>query len=185
MTRHPIWLGLGANLGDPVAQLHRALDALAAHPAMHDLRVSSVWRGPYVGPEGPQPEYFNLCAAAHTDLDPDATLALCRAVEAAAGRPPRTHQAPRVLDIDLLLFDTLVARREGLVLPHPRMRERRFVLAPLAELDPGLGLPPDRAPVAELAQRPDVLAQPLAVVVGVRPWSAGSRESRAAQGGRR
>jgi 7,8-dihydro-6-hydroxymethylpterin-pyrophosphokinase len=68
---------------------------------------------------------------------------------------------PRVLDIDVLLFETLVLDEPGLVLPHPRMRERRFVLEPLAELDPELRLPPDGASVRELLGRPEVAAQEL------------------------
>jgi 2-amino-4-hydroxy-6-hydroxymethyldihydropteridine diphosphokinase len=157
------WLGLGANLGDPAATLESTVDSLRGDDRFDELRASRLWRGPYVGPRGPQPDYWNLCLVARTTLAPAELLGLCRRLEREAGRTAGTHQLPRVLDIDVLLFDTLVLDEPGLVLPHPRMRERRFVLEPLAELDPELRLPPDGASVRELLARPEIAAQELVV----------------------
>lgn len=162
--RHLAWLGLGANLGDPTTQLAVALSRLDSGGEVGAVGVSRLWRGPYQGPRGPQPDYYNLCARVETDLDARGVLALAQGLEREAGRPPGGHQEPRVLDIDLLLFDTLCLEEPGLVLPHPRMRERRFVLEPLADLDPELALPPDGVRVGELLRRPEILAQPLEVV---------------------
>ena len=162
---HRVWLGLGANLGDPLASVLAAVERLRGDARFSDLRVSRSWRGPYLGPHGPQADYVNLCVALRTDRSPAEVHAITRALELDAGRAEDTHQMPRVLDIDVLLFDTLVLEGPGLVLPHPRMRERRFVLEPLAELDPDLEVPPDGAKVEALLREADVAAQELEVVL--------------------
>jgi 2-amino-4-hydroxy-6-hydroxymethyldihydropteridine diphosphokinase len=158
------WLGLGSNLGDPVRRISEAVCRLASSPGVVRLRASRLWRGAYVGPLGPQPDYYNICARIDTWLSPRELLELGLGLEREAGRRTPTHQAPRVLDIDLLLFDTLCLEEPGLTLPHPRMRERRFVLEPLAELDPDLGLVPDGVRVADLLRQPGIRAQELEVV---------------------
>jgi 2-amino-4-hydroxy-6-hydroxymethyldihydropteridine diphosphokinase len=86
-------------------------------------------------------------------MEPDAILALAKALELAAGRRRGVRLGPRSLDIDLLLWDARTAEGPELTLPHPRLRERRFVLAPLADLAPALTVPPDGAPVATLLAR--------------------------------
>lgn len=162
---HRVWLGLGANLGDPLVTLRATVDRLLNDRRFHEVRASRPWRGPYVGPLEPQPEYVNLCVAARTGLGPGEVHAIARGLEQDAGREPGTNELPRVLDIDVLLFDTLVLEGPGLVLPHPRMRQRRFVLEPLAELDPGLELPPDGITVRALLSAPEVAGQELELVV--------------------
>jgi 2-amino-4-hydroxy-6-hydroxymethyldihydropteridine diphosphokinase len=166
-----VWLGLGANLGDPCSQLRDAVCDLERHPDFDEVCRSGVWHGPYLGPRGPQPEYFNLCVRLRTSLAPREVLEICRDLELAAGRAQDTHEQPRVLDIDLLLFDTLCLEEPGLTLPHPRMRERRFVLQPLLELDEDLELPPDSVRVVDLLGDAAVANQELEVVdeSGVRP----------------
>ena len=166
-----VWLGLGANLGDPYSQLRDALRELELHPDFYEVCSSGLWRGPYLGPRGPQLEYLNLCACMQTGLAPRAVLEVCRELELVAGRPEETHEQPRVLDIDLLLFDTLCLDEPGLTLPHPRMRERRFVLQPLFELDPELELPPDSARIADLLCDEAIRNQELEVIneTDVRP----------------
>ena len=72
-----VWFGLGANLGDPRAQLSEAIEDLRRHSDFDELRCSRIWRGPYRGSRGPQPEYLNLCARARTGLEPRAVLAIC------------------------------------------------------------------------------------------------------------
>lgn len=162
---HRVWLGIGANLDAPLESVLRAVERLRDDARFSGIRASRPWRGPYVGPLGPQPDYVNLCVAARTALGPREVHDVVRGIELDAGRPEGTHEVPRVLDIDVLLFDTLVLEGPELVLPHPRMRERRFVLEPLAELDPDLEIPPDGARVDALLREPHVAGQELQVVV--------------------
>jgi len=130
-------IGLGGNLGD-VAQAFA--DALASMHARNDCAVvarSSVWRTPPWG-KTDQPDFLNMCALVDTTLAPHALLDVCLALETAAGRVRFERWGPRVLDIDLLAYGDLSLADERLVVPHPRMFERAFVLAPLAEIAPGL-----------------------------------------------
>lgn len=116
------------------------------------MRVASLYRSRAVSPE-PQPDYLNTAALARTTLPPDAVLAVAKALELAAGRTRGVRFGPRPLDIDLLLYGGLRRDDPELTLPHPRLRERRFVLAPLAEIAPDLSVSPDGATVAELLAR--------------------------------
>ncbi|HET9211819.1 MAG TPA: 2-amino-4-hydroxy-6-hydroxymethyldihydropteridine diphosphokinase [Thermoanaerobaculia bacterium] len=116
------------------------------------LRVASLYRTAPVSPV-PQPDFLNTAALGHTDLPPEGVLALGKALEREAGRRPGERFGPRPLDIDILLYGGLVLEGPELTLPHPRMRERRFVLAPLAEIAPDLAVPPDGARVADLLAR--------------------------------
>jgi 7,8-dihydro-6-hydroxymethylpterin-pyrophosphokinase len=97
-------------------------------------------------------------------------------LEGRAGRAAGTHQQPRELDIDLLLFGTRVLDDAGLVVPHPRMRRRRFVLEPMAEIEPDLKLPPDGRPVAELLADPKISGQDLHPDVRIEPGSLVGQE---------
>jgi 2-amino-4-hydroxy-6-hydroxymethyldihydropteridine diphosphokinase len=119
------------------------------------LRVASLYRSRAVSPLStpPQPDYLNTAALARTALPPDAVLAVAKALELAAGRTRGVRFGPRPLDIDLLLYGDVRRDDPELTLPHPRLRDRRFVLAPLAEISPGLSVPPDGATVAELLAR--------------------------------
>ena len=119
------------------------------------MRVASLYRSRAVSPSPapPQPDYLNTAALGRTALPPDAVLALAKALELAAGRTRGVRFGPRPLDVDLLLYGDLRRDDPELTLPHPRLRERRFVLAPLAEIAPGLEVPPDGATVAELLER--------------------------------
>ncbi len=127
-----------------------ALRQLAA--SLGPLRVASLYRSLPVSPV-PQPDFLNTAALARTALPPEAVLALGQALELAAGRRPGVRFGPRPLDVDLLLYGDLRSDAPEMTLPHPRLRERRFVLAPLAEIAPDLALPPDGARVAELLAR--------------------------------
>jgi 2-amino-4-hydroxy-6-hydroxymethyldihydropteridine diphosphokinase len=117
-----------------------------------DLRVASLYRSAAVSPV-PQPEYLNTVAVGHTDLDPESVLAVCKALERAAGRRRTARFGPRPLDVDIVLWGDRVSDRPELTLPHPRLRERRFVLEPLAEIAPDLQVPPDGVTVRELLAR--------------------------------
>jgi 2-amino-4-hydroxy-6-hydroxymethyldihydropteridine diphosphokinase len=134
-------LGLGSNLGDRLAALRRGWAALSALPGVRPLDRSGIWETAYVGPGGEQPPYLNACARIATTLAPRDLLAALQRIERDCGRLPDTHLQPRPLDLDILLYGDLVADEPGLAIPHPRLRERAFVLEPLAELDPGLVLP--------------------------------------------
>jgi len=120
--------------------------------ALGPLRVASLYRTAPVSPV-PQPDFLNTAALAHTTLSPEELLALAKSLEREAGRRPGVRLGPRPLDIDLLLYGDLQIEGPELTLPHPRMRERRFVLIPLAEIAPDLTVPPDGARVADLLAR--------------------------------
>ena len=134
------WVGLGSNLDDPAAQLLRAFDELAALDGVHGLRRSRLYRTPPWG-RLDQPDFVNAVAELDTTLAPHALLERLQALEARFGRARREHWGPRVLDLDLLLHGDAEVHEDGLLLPHPRLHERAFVLVPLAELAPGLHVP--------------------------------------------
>lgn len=128
------WLGLGANLGSPLETIERALRWLDAAPGVRVAARSSFrWTEP-VGP--PQPRYLNGVARLETTRAPRDLLSLTRALERAAGRRTGPRWGPRALDLDLLMVDDLVLDTPELVLPHPRLHIRRFVLEPICDLDP-------------------------------------------------
>jgi 2-amino-4-hydroxy-6-hydroxymethyldihydropteridine diphosphokinase len=134
------FIGLGANLGDPEAQVRRALAALAELPGTRLLAASSLYRSAPVGVIA-QPDFINAVAAAETTLTARALLEALLAAERRFGRRRDFPGAPRTLDLDLLLYGDRVIAEPGLVVPHPRMHERAFVLAPLAEIAPDVAIP--------------------------------------------
>lgn len=152
MTSTPItaWIGLGANLGDPVATVNAAFHMLAQMPGCRLGRCSSLYRTAALGPgcDG-QPDYINAVAAVDTELAPADLLGALFAIEQRCGRTRSYRNAPRTLDLDLLLYGDQVIDTAALQVPHPRMHERAFVLLPLAELAPTL-LIPRRGSVADL-----------------------------------
>lgn len=135
--KHVVTIALGANLGDPLASLAAGLEALSRLPYVRRLTASSRVVSEPVGP--PQPPYVNQLARLETDaVEPEAVLADLLQIERDQGRQrsPESRWAARVIDLDLLTFDDRALDLPGLQLPHPRIRDRSFVLAPLAELDP-------------------------------------------------
>ncbi|MCG2594122.1 2-amino-4-hydroxy-6-hydroxymethyldihydropteridine diphosphokinase [Ramlibacter sp. XY19] len=136
--RDPVtaYVGLGANLGDPARALNDALASLAQLPATSVLARSSFYRSEPIDAGGP--DYVNAVAAISTALDPYALLAQLQTIEQGAGRERPYRNAPRTLDLDLLLYGSAQVGSASLVVPHPRMRERAFVLRPLAEIAPHL-----------------------------------------------
>ncbi len=130
-------LGFGGNLGDPVLAFAAALAAFARHPGMSLGRVSSVYR---TAPWGKldQPDFLNLAALVETALPARDLLALCLELERSQGRERGERWGPRTLDIDILSYGGETIDEPGLQVPHPRIAERAFVLAPLAEIAPGM-----------------------------------------------
>ena len=146
--REPVtaFVGLGANLGDARAALDGALQGLAALPGTHVVGRSRVYRSAPVDAAGP--DYLNAVAQLETTLDAPQLLRALQALEQAAGRERPYRNAPRTLDLDLLLYGGARIASATLVVPHPRLRERAFVLLPLAELAPRLVAAADLAAVA-------------------------------------
>lgn len=149
------YLGLGSNVGDPVAHLRAAVDLLPRH-GVEVAAVSSTYVTEPVGEILDQPDFLNAAVRIRTELEPEQLLDACKAAEAERGRSfdlPR--HSPRPLDVDLLLLGDLELQTDRLTLPHPEVTSRRFVLAPLLELDPELTLP-DGARLADaLAALPE------------------------------
>ena len=143
-----VYLGLGSNLGDRQATLETALRALES-PHLHIRRVSPVYETEPMDVPGQQ-WFLNMVAEAETDLFPLQLLRRTAAVEAELGRRRSVPKGPRTIDIDILLFGNSVVTMPDLEIPHPRFRDRRFVLAPLADLAPGLRDPVTRKTVREL-----------------------------------
>lgn len=131
MTR--VYLGLGSNQGDREEHLRQASLALFHHPELQVDQASGIHESEYVGP-GQQDPYLNACLGLETRLSALDLLALVKDCEARRGRAPDGHMKPRPLDLDILLYGSEVRDDARLSLPHPRLRERAFVLEPLAEI---------------------------------------------------
>lgn len=144
---HLAYIGLGANLGDARAALQAALQALAALPGTRLRRQSSLYRSAPIESSGP--DYLNAVAVLETELGPHELLHALQAIERDHGRERPYRNAPRTLDLDLLMHDSLTLDTPELTLPHPRAHQRAFVLRPLAELAPQLQIP-GHGPVAKL-----------------------------------
>lgn len=141
MPVHSAYLGLGANLGDPAAQLRAALVAIAALPGTRVLAVSRLYRSAPMGPAG-QPDYCNAACRIETALTPRALLDALIGIERAAGRVRGGERwGARQLDLDILHVEGVALDEPGLHLPHPGIAQRNFVLVPLAEVAPALDIP--------------------------------------------
>ncbi len=145
------YIALGSNLGDRARHLCAATAALRALRGVRDVELSRVYETDPIGP-GDQRPYLNAVVRVHTDLSPRALLDRLLAIERSEGRQRGTERnAPRTLDLDLLLFDDCEIDEPGLVVPHPRIAQRPFVLEPLCDLAPDLVFPGAAAPVSALA----------------------------------
>jgi len=155
------YVGLGSNLGDRLEHLRKAVRLLHAEPGVRVVRSSRVYETEPVGP--PQPAYLNAVIAARADGTARDLLEACRRVEDALGRVRAERWGPRTIDVDLLTFGEETIDEPDLVVPHPRMHERGFVLVPLGELEPDPMLPGGKT-LATLRLTPDA-------VLGVRPFA--------------
>ena len=137
----PAFVGIGSNLGDPAKQVRWAINAISQLPDIDNALASSLYRSAPLGPAD-QPDYVNAVIAFTTRLSAAELLAALQRIETERGRVRSgSRWGPRILDLDLLLLGSQVIDKEGLVVPHPRISERNFVLLPLAELDPDLEIP--------------------------------------------
>lgn len=156
---HTVYLSLGSNLGDRPANLRAAIERLHRPPQICLTGVSSLYETLPVGetPE-PVPDYINCAVSVETLLPPLALLEYIQKVEMEIGREPTFRWGPRVIDVDILLYDGITLQTERLTLPHPRLMERAFALIPLAEIAPDLVFA-DGVSLAERLQNPQVLEQ--------------------------
>ena len=145
---HVATLGLGANLGDRLATLQRAVDLLAEQ-GVRAVTSSRVWETDPVGGPEDQPPYLDAVVRVETELGAYDVLAAANRVEAALGRTREVRWGPRTIDIDVLLYDDLRNDDPELTIPHPRITERAFVVLPLLDIDPAPVLP-DGTRVLEL-----------------------------------
>lgn len=136
MPQHKAVIGLGANLGDPLQTLRLALDLLSRTPGLSLSTASRFFETQPVGGESGQPRYVNAVAVAYSQVNAHKTLELLQKIEDELGRTRQRVWAARTLDLDLLAFDDQVMMTERLILPHPRMTVRQFVVEPLFEIAP-------------------------------------------------
>ena len=150
------YLGLGSNVGDRLAALTEALALLDAMPGLRLVTCSSVYETEPWGVTE-QPAFLNLAAGFETTLSPERLLAAGKSVESKVGRTETYRWGPRVIDVDILLYgDEVVNSAEpDLLIPHARLAERAFVLAPLAEIAPDVAVPPDGVAVRTLLDAVD------------------------------
>jgi 2-amino-4-hydroxy-6-hydroxymethyldihydropteridine diphosphokinase len=134
-------IGVGSNLADPARQIEAAFTELAALPNTRLAAVSSLYRTAPVGGSAHQPDYLNAVAALDTTLPPLQLLGALRAIERRHRRRRAVVNAPRTLDLDLLLYGAHHSTGRGLLLPHPRLHLRGFVLKPLLEVAPEIAIP--------------------------------------------
>ncbi len=134
------YIGLGSNLGDKEANIKKALELLGAAPGVQVKKVASLYRtAPLYKPK--QDMFLNTVAEIETSLNPHEFLKLCKDIEKELERTPTVRWGPRTIDLDLLLYGNDKICTSDLVVPHPRMTERAFVMAPLAEIEPELVVP--------------------------------------------
>ncbi len=170
---HGAFVALGANVGDPPAQLKQAARRLATHDQVVLRDASSLWRTSPEGPVADQPDFVNAVILLETLLSPHSLLALCHEVEETLGRDRSREVSggPRPIDLDLLAYGNVVLDEDGLTLPHPRLAERAFVLEPLHEVAPHFVHPATGLSVGEMlsalppGQRVERIG-PLEVAVG-------------------
>ncbi len=144
-------IALGANIGEPVRQIEAGFAAIAALPGTNLVARSSLYRTAPVG-YADQPDFINAVALIETALSPADLLKALLAIERAHGRVREFPNAPRTLDLDIVLYGDVVVHEPGLSIPHPRMLERAFVMVPLAEVAPAAVIP-GHGPVADLARK--------------------------------
>lgn len=160
-----VFIGLGGNLGEPLACFQHARQRLVEHPQIDLVASSPLYRtAPVGGPVG-QPDYLNAVVELKTGLPPFALMSFCLVLEQDAGRKRTEHWGARTLDLDLLLYGQQSYYMPNLTLPHPCLHQRRFVLQPLHDLAPEFNHPVFNKTVADLLQELPVTADAAADVI--------------------
>jgi 2-amino-4-hydroxy-6-hydroxymethyldihydropteridine diphosphokinase len=147
MKEHIVYLALGSNLGNRLSNLKEAIAALP--PQMEVKAKSAVYETPPWGYED-QPKFLNQVIKAITYLDPEPLLKHLKRLEVTLGRKETFQNGPRLIDMDILFYDDLILNTRSLVIPHPRLQERGFVLLPLMDIDPDLTHPVSKKSVREM-----------------------------------
>jgi 2-amino-4-hydroxy-6-hydroxymethyldihydropteridine diphosphokinase len=132
-----VFLGLGSNLGDRMANIRNAINLLETTKKIKLMAASSLYEGEPIGVAN-QTDFINCVIKAKTELDPHSLLKLIKSVEQEMGRKPNSHLRPRPIDIDILLYDDIDLESLDLRIPHSRLTSRRFVLEPILEIDPNV-----------------------------------------------
>jgi 2-amino-4-hydroxy-6-hydroxymethyldihydropteridine diphosphokinase len=153
MKEHIVYLALGTNLGDRLKNLKQAISSLT--PQLDVNAKSQVYETPPWGFED-QPKFLNQVIRANTYLDPEPLLKHLKRLEVALGRKESFPNGPRLIDMDILFYDDLVVEKPSLVIPHPRLQERGFVLLPLMDIAPALVHPVHKKSIREMAQACDM-----------------------------
>ena len=164
-----VYLGLGSNLGDREAHLRHALELLGKSIALD--KTSSVYDTEPWGYRA-QPRFLNCVCEGRTDLEPQALLSIVKNVEEAVGREPTFPNGPRLIDVDILFYGKRVVREPGLDIPHPRMAERAFVLAPLGEIAEDYFHPVLKVTVTELLRSLSPQGDAAGLPEGIKLWAA-------------
>ena len=151
-TMHVAYIGFGSNIGDRLGHIQNAIDTLSKTEGITLKKISSIYKTDPVGYEA-QAQFLNGVAAIQTDLPPLSLLRTLKDIEAVVGRQHRIRWGPREIDLDILIYGDLCLQTEKLVIPHPEMHLRRFVLAPLAEIAPDLVHPVFQETVQTLLER--------------------------------
>ena len=153
MEEHTVYLALGSNLDNRLANLKQAVTALA--PQMEVKAKSNVYETPPWGYED-QPRFLNQVIKAKTYLEPEPLLKHLKRLEVTLGRKTSFQNGPRLIDIDILFYDELILNTPSLVIPHPRLHERGFVLLPLMDIDPDLVHPVNKQSIREMVALSDI-----------------------------
>lgn len=150
-----VYIAIGSNLADPLQQVDNALAALHVIPDTSFVMRSSFYRSKPMGPQD-QPDYLNLAVALETKLQPEALLDHTQAIELAQGRIRKDERwGPRTLDLDIMLFGDCIIKTERLTVPHYGLKQREFMLYPLAEIAPNLVFPDGETLAARLKHVPE------------------------------
>lgn len=142
------FLSLGTNMGDRLANLQEGLRLLRSHAAVTVAKLSSIYETEPVG-YTEQPAFLNMAVQVSTSLSAEELLDLCLSIEQEIGRVREFRWGPRIIDLDILLYNQDNIESEKLIIPHPRMHERAFVLVPLIEIDPAICFPGSNRPLEE------------------------------------